>query len=493
VINNLTKNSSDIIKNSSDIIKNSSDIIKNAAEQSNFLTDTIAQLRVCNKESQILETTVRAIRQATNCDRVVIYSLQAADRGKIVAESVDGKYTKTIDRVIVDPCFEARYIHQYQMGRVRAIADIQQASMSACYVENLTKIDVKANLVVPIITSENQLYGLLVLHQCSSTRNWQTADIDLCIQVAAQVGYALVNLSRAVEAANMRSELQRIHEWNEQMPAINKKLYGGSKYSEVLKIAAAETQQVLKCDRVVVYSLQFNSMGKIVAEVSPPALAQILGRTIVDPCFEHRYIEKYLNGRVRAIDNIFEAGMTECYVEMLNNIGVKSNLVAPIVFDNNYLLGLLVAHSCFEFRQWQPFELEQIRQIAVHTGWAITNARVTEKRNVLQKVTSTLTDAENHLRLALKANATVRVAEAEVTEIASEQRSLTRLLEQETMESSQKTPAEAQRLLNILANSNRLQGGIERLKAAQQQIEPEQRKVSELLNVTLQSIEDCPL
>jgi GAF domain-containing protein len=365
--------------------------------------------------------------------------------------------------------------------------------MSACYVENLTKIDVKANLVVPVITSENQLYGLLVLHQCSSTRNWATADIDLCIQVAAQVGYALVNLSRAAEAAKMRSELQQIQEWREQMPAISKNLSSVSKYSEILKIAAAETQKVLKCDRVVVYGLQALSMGKILAEVSLPSLAQILGRTIVDPCFEYRYHEKYLNGRVRAIDNIFEAGMSECYVETLNNIGVKSNLVAPIVFDNSILLGLLVAHSCFEFRQWQPFELEQIRQIAVQTGWAVTNARVIEKRNVLQQVTATLTDAENHLRLALKANATVRGVETEVTEIANEQRSLTRLLEKETMESSQKTPAEAQRLLNILANANRLQGCIERLQAAQQQIEPEQRQVSELLSITLTSIEDCPL
>jgi GAF domain-containing protein len=473
-------------------LTNSLDIIKNTTEQSNFLTDVIAQLRTCDRASQILETTVNAIRQATNCDRVVIYNLQAADRGKIVAESVDGKYTRTIDRVIVDPCFEARYINQYKMGRVRAIADIQNASMSSCYVDNLTKIDVKANLVVPIITGENQLYGLLVLHQCSSTRNWQIPDIDLCIQVAAQVGYALVNLSRSHEAAQMRSELQKIQEWREQMPAINKKLYASSNRLEVLQIAAAETQSVLKCDRVVVYSLQASSMGKIAAEVSQPALAQILGRTIVDPCFEHRYSEKYLNGRVRAIDNIFEAGMTECYVETLSKIGVKSNLVAPIIFDNNALLGLLVAHSCFEFRQWQPFELEQIRQIAVQTGLALTNARMIEKRNILQTVTNTLTDAENNLRLALKANATVRVAETEVTEIASELRSLTRLLEEETMESSQKTPAEAQRLLNIIANANRLQGSVDRLQTAQQQIEPEQRQVTDLLTTTLRSIEDCP-
>jgi GAF domain-containing protein len=469
------------------------DIVQNVSEQSNFLTDIIGQLRTCQQESQILNTTVNSVRQAVKCDRVVIYSLQAADRGKIVAESVASAYPRTINSIIVDPCFEARYIEKYLMGRVRAISNIHQAGMTPCYVDNLEKIGVKANLVVPIITSDEQLYGLLVLHHCRDFYQWQSAEIDLCIQVAAQVGSALVSLIRSIECANLRQELQRINEWHELLPIINKKLYTCNNRLEVLQIAVSETQRLLQCDRVVVYSLQPNSMGKISAEVAKASLAPIIGRTMVDPCFEHRYIEKYQNGRVRAIDDIQNAGMTECYVESLTNISVKSNLVAPMLFDNGILLGLLVAHSCFELRHWQPVEIERVRQIALQAGMALTNARMREKRDIMQSATKTLMDAENNLRLAVKANVALRISEDELAGVIKEMRKLSGLLEKETMESGEKTAAEAQRLLNILANVNRLQGHVDRWQGLQQQVEPKQQQLAELLETTLQSIENCPL
>jgi GAF domain-containing protein len=474
-------------------LTNYSDIIQNVADQSNTLTDIIAQLRSSNSMGKILERTVDSVRQAIKCDRVVIYSLQASERGKIVAESVASQFPKTLNTTIVDPCFEARYLDQYQMGRVRAIANIQQAGMSSCYVDNLEKIGVKANLVVPIITGADQLYGLLVLHQCSDFYQWQSTEIDLCIQVAAQVGYALAHLTTSIECTNLRQKLQQINEWHELLPIINKKLYTCNNRLEVLQIAVSETQRLLQCDRVVIYSLQANSMGKIAAEVTKPSLAPILGRTMVDPCFEHRYIEKYQNGRVRAIDDIHNAGMTECYVESLDNIGVKSNLVAPMLFDNGILLGLLVAHSCFEYRQWQSVEVERVRQIAMQAGMALTNARMREKRDVMKSATKTLTDAENNLRLAVKANVNMQVAEDELAGVIQEMRNLSGLLEKETMESGEKTAAEAQRLLNMLANTNRLQGHVDRLQANQKNLEPQRQQLAQILTETLKSIENCPL
>jgi GAF domain len=214
---------------------------------------------------------------------------------------------------------------------------------------------------------------------------------------------------------------------------------------------------------------------------------------MIDPCFEHRYIEKYQNGRVRAIDDIQNAGMTECYVESLTNISVKSNLVAPMLFDNGILLGLLVAHSCFELRHWQPVEIERVRQIALQAGMALTNARMREKRDIMQSATKTLMDAENNLRLAVKANVALRISEDELAGVIKEMRKLSGLLEKETMESGEKTAAEAQRLLNILANVNRLQGHVDRWQGLQQQVEPKQQQLAELLETTLQSIENCPL
>jgi predicted transcriptional regulator len=72
-------------------------------------------------------------------------------------------------------------------------------------------------------------------------------------------------------------------------------------------------------------------------------------------------------------------------------------------------------------------------------------------------------------------------------------RNLSGLLETETMESGEKTAAEAQRLLNVIANTNRLQKHVDKLQAAQKNVEPQRQQLAELLEATLKSIESCPL
>jgi GAF domain-containing protein len=465
------------------------DIIQNVAEQANVLTDIAAKIRNSSQAEQILNIAVQEVRRAIGCDRAVIYSLQPNDQGKIVAESIANEYPATLGTTIEDPCFSARYIDKYQMGRVRAISNIYQAGMTPCYIENLEKIGVKASLVVPVLTAPNKIYGLLVLHQCSAPRNWQQSEIDLAIQVGTQVGYTLERLANINECAKLHSQIAKINEWQELIPAINQKLYSCRSRLEVLQTAAAQTQELLQCDRVVVYSLQASSMGKIAAEVTQSALAPIIGRTIVDPCFDHSYSEQYRNGRVRAIDNIYQAEMSACYIETLKKIGVKSNLVAPILFDNGMLLGLLVAHECFDFRQWQACDLDRIRQIAMQAGLALTSARIREKKVQLRNITQVLTSAEISIQEAATANKASLVSEEELSLIVGEMRSLTRLLEKETTESTQASPAETQRLLQIIAR--RLQGNVDRWEKMHQQMQPQQQQVSKILDSTLTSIDNC--
>jgi hypothetical protein len=37
-----------------------------------------------------------------------------------------------------------------------------------------------------------------------------------------------------------------------------------------------------------------------------------LGANIADPCFADKYVEKYLQGRVKAVEDIYEAGLSNC-------------------------------------------------------------------------------------------------------------------------------------------------------------------------------------
>lgn len=113
-------------------------------------------------------------------------------------------------------------------------------------------------------------------------------------------------------------------------------------------------------------------------------LAPILNCTIEDPCFEYMYIDKYRDGRVTAIANIYEAGMSSCYIETLEKIAVKSTLVVPINLDNDNIYGLAIAHQCFRFREWQTEEIEWFKQIGLQTGLSLSRAKLKEGVEQLQ-------------------------------------------------------------------------------------------------------------
>ncbi len=61
---------------------------------------------------------------------------------------------------------------------------IESAAIHACHRDFLRSIQVRANLVVPILTPKG-LWGLLVAHHCQQPYSWAQSDIEL-MQIAAQ-------------------------------------------------------------------------------------------------------------------------------------------------------------------------------------------------------------------------------------------------------------------------------------------------------------------
>ena len=182
---------------------------------------------------------------------------------------------------------------------------------------------------------------------------------------------------------------------------------------------------------MVVYGLQRDSVGEIVAEATIPALASILANVIKDPCFEYRYIDKYQQGRVRAIDNIYEAGMTSCYVDNLAKIGVKANLVAPINRDNGKIYGLLVAHHCFDFKNWQKHEIEYFKQIAFHTGLSLSKAKLKEQSLLVEHGLTELSQIENSIQRTRNKVQEMGIPLQNTSRIMVETNNLNKLLERE--------------------------------------------------------------
>ncbi|HEY9772057.1 MAG TPA: GAF domain-containing protein [Coleofasciculaceae cyanobacterium] len=362
--------------------------------------------------------------------------MQSDSYCKIVAEAITAGYSETLGATIKDPCFQAGYIEKYRQGRVRAITDIYQSGIDPCHIENLEKIELKSNLVVPIVRQDNSLYGLLVMHQCSGKRLWQQSEVEFVLQVA---NWLMAQISQQQARLDLASRLENIQQAQEIVAAAVQKIHSATTSSEVLQQGVDRAREILNCDRVVVYCLQDQSMGEIVCEATVSALAPILGSVIKDPCFEFRYIDKYQQGRISSFPNIYEAGMTDCYVENLAKIGVRSNLVAPINWDNGIIYGLLVAHQCFSFKDWQPEEIEQFKQIAFHTGLSLSKAKLKEQFQTIEAGLSQLDHVKDAIVIAKSKVQQIKQPIEYSGKILVEVNNLNKLLEREINQINQNT------------------------------------------------------
>ncbi|WP_299414354.1 GAF domain-containing protein [Acaryochloris sp. IP29b_bin.148] len=144
---------------------------------------------------------------------------------------------------------------------------------------------------------------------------------------------------------------------------------------DVLNTTVVEARKILRADRVIVYGFDENWYGTIVAESVIPGLPKSLWSEIRDPCFAEQYVDKYRAGRIQAIDNVYEAGLTDCHLAQLEPFQVKANLVVPILREQK-LFGLLIAHQCSQPRVWQEGEINFFAQVASQVGFALEHSRL---------------------------------------------------------------------------------------------------------------------
>ena len=106
--------------------------------------------------------------------------------GRVAFESFsDGPYS-ILGSTGPDDCFNDEYAGLYQAGRVRAITDVKTEPIADCHRDFLQGLQVRANLVAPILT-ETRLWGLLVAHHCQAPKEWSTMEIQATIDSASSL------------------------------------------------------------------------------------------------------------------------------------------------------------------------------------------------------------------------------------------------------------------------------------------------------------------
>lgn len=179
--------------------------------------------------------------------------------------------------------------------------------------------------------------------------------------------------------------------------------------SEILSTAVREVRQLLDCDRVIIYRFAPDMSGDIVAESVKSGWKSSLGAKIIDTCFQQGSAARYKQGETLAIDNVYQANLTECHLGLLEEFQVKANIIVPILVttaatrNDSHLWALLIAHQCDRPRHWEIDEVELLDKLAVQLSLAIQQSEL---------ITNLQNELKNRTKLEEELERLVRVLEA---------------------------------------------------------------------------------
>jgi len=147
--------------------------------------------RITNKLQQdwIVNETLHVLREHLNVDRMVLYYFYTQWKGQVTFEAISEHKYSIIGSTGPDNCFNAEYASLYLAGRVHGIDDIEKAPITDCHRDFLRTMQVRSNLVAPVLT-KGKLWGLLVAHHCQDIKLWQTADIASICECCERLGAA---------------------------------------------------------------------------------------------------------------------------------------------------------------------------------------------------------------------------------------------------------------------------------------------------------------
>jgi diguanylate cyclase (GGDEF)-like protein len=170
--------------------KQTEELLQQQTQRERLVAEIAQRIRQSLDLEEILNTTVTQVQKFFQAERVLIYRLWPDGTGSSVTEAVVSGWPAILRQTFPEEAFPQESRQLYCQGRIRVIPDVENADLSPCLVEFVQQFGVKAKLVVPILQKQ-ELWGLLIAHQCSGPRHWQQLEIDLLIHLATQVAIAI--------------------------------------------------------------------------------------------------------------------------------------------------------------------------------------------------------------------------------------------------------------------------------------------------------------
>lgn len=315
-----------------------------------------------------LKTAVIEVRKSLQADRVLIYRFNGDSFGVVVAEAIDRELTPSLGQSLASGSFGAEKATDYLTQQVVAIDDISASEITLSQMQLRENLQVKASLSVPLLMDE-KVWGLLVVQQCNSPRHWLETEINLVYQIGTELAHLL-------QPYEFRLQLQRQVEQEQTLNKIIARIRQSQELDSLFKATSREVRQLLNADRVAVFRFfpeQGFDEGEFISEDVLPSYTSTVGLKVRDHLFGQNFASQYRQGRIQAVADIHNSGMSECHVELLAQFQIRANLIVPLI-DKDELWGLLCVHQCNGPREWQTHEIDFAKRIAAQFGVALGQA-----------------------------------------------------------------------------------------------------------------------
>jgi light-regulated signal transduction histidine kinase (bacteriophytochrome) len=183
--------------------------IQRQNQRSQLFAEVTFKIRQSLQLDEILQTAVIEVQKILDADRVLIYQLWPDGTGSGVAEAVQPDLPRVLGYAFPQEVFPEESKQQYRHGRIRKLEDVERDNqIPDCLANFLRQFRVQAKLVVPILAKED-LWWLLIAHQCSGPRRWTVFETELLQQLANQIGIALTQAQLLEQETLQRQELAR--------------------------------------------------------------------------------------------------------------------------------------------------------------------------------------------------------------------------------------------------------------------------------------------
>ncbi|BDI18047.1 hypothetical protein ANSO36C_38490 [Nostoc cf. commune SO-36] len=358
-------------------VQTKSDQLAQIVEQEKVFTKIVNRIRQSSDVESVFKTTTQEVRQSLQCDRVAVYRFNPDWGGEFVAESVGTGWTKLvgpdIKTVLDDTYLQETKGGRYVKGENFIVNDIYQVGLAPCHIEILEQFEAKAYMIVPIFFGD-KLWGLLAAYQNSSTREWQTWEVNFLVQTSLQFSLAKSQIDY-LELVRVKSDkLTQIAEQEKAVTKISNRIRQSLDVEEIFKTTTQEVRQLLRCDRVAVYHFNPNWTGEFVAESAGHLWVKLVGPDI-KTVWEDTHLQetqggRYAQGENFVVNDIYQIGHSPCHIEILEQFEVKAYVIVP-VFAGEQLWGLLAAYQNSGTRDWEDSEVTLLARIGSQLGLAL--------------------------------------------------------------------------------------------------------------------------